>query len=52
MCLLIECTVLEDLQEAVNKDFLQLELSLYITFKRGIAFAGEPIPLEYDSFGE
>ena len=29
-----------------------LVLSLYITFKRGIAFAGGPIPLEYDSFGE
>ena len=54
MCLLINCTVLDDLKEApaVNKDFIQLELSLYITFKSGIAFAGEPIPLEYKSFGK
>ena len=43
-----------DLKEApaVHFNFILQSFSLYITFKRGIAPAGEPIPSEYGSFGE
>ena len=37
---------------AVHFNFPLLSFSLYTTFKRWIAAASEPIPLEYESFGE
>ena len=37
---------------AVHLNFPLQSFSLYITFKSGIAAAGEPISLEYERFGE